>query len=149
MIAEAPQKPIDQENYPEWEEWNKSGGGGKADLENPVILENISDIPALKVQVHPFHVGNFLVEFPEVPRLLNEDPQSVQPIIKNVGSQFGGQFGALLLAAWDQADHKPISVSIVVSYWDTKDNKWETDHTLTYEYFRYQSTPQKRRLVKG
>ena len=142
------QKPIDPANFRAWEQWRESGGGSIEESQKPVILENISDIPALKVQVRAFSVGASLVEFPgEVPRLLKGEPQSIQPLIKDVGPMFAHQFGSLLESSWDP-NGADITVSIMVSYRDMEDNHWETEHVLTYEYYRYQVTPKERRLLK-
>lgn len=79
----------------------------------PIILKNLSDVPALNVHVKDITVNGKLASFEPVPVIEKGTPVSIKPMIPELGPMFCRDFHRFL-AGEDQ----PVDVPITIGYHD-------------------------------
>ena len=119
--------------FSEYEDFQNSGGGGKAERGRPVVLKNLSDIAAVNVQIQDIVIGQLRASFHVIPRIVLNEPASLHPTIEGITHPISRHnLDILLAAACDARRVGQITIPIMVSYTDIYGRAFETGSEITY-----------------
>ncbi len=128
--------------YAQWRNQAASSGSTLAEREKPLILKNLSDIPAINVEIRDSKIAQFTATFPIVPRITKDEPASVQTTIEGTGRDLAHHLGVLLEANLEQATSlnkvtEGIALPLMIHYQDMHGREFETQCEIQYSHYHH------------
>jgi|SRR5579863_2445466 len=116
-----------------------------------VVLQNLSDIPALNAQINDLDISGFVVGFQLIPRVIKGSPVTASVVPKDALSKsFLGDFGVILEFVLEASKKELIKVPLTVSYEDMRGRRFETGCEIQFSATSHRAIKKHyRRLVSS